>query len=65
MGERKYPLSGISPVLVHGDAWSNNFLWREEGGRLHLETVFDFQVASSPSILTPFRQHIWGCQVAT
>ncbi|KAK6041623.1 hypothetical protein COOONC_20864 [Cooperia oncophora] len=36
---------GMERVLCHGDLWSMNILWRENGNELKFTTLVDYQVA--------------------
>nr|CDJ83916.1 Uncharacterised kinase D1044.1 domain containing protein [Haemonchus contortus] len=36
---------GMERVLCHGDLWSMNILWRQDGDQLNLATLVDYQVA--------------------
>lgn len=37
---------GMTPVIIHGDLWSMNLLWRKEGKGHRLEAIVDYQVGS-------------------
>ena len=37
-------VTGMTPVIVHGDVWSANLLWRKQNCKNNLATIVDWQV---------------------